>query len=102
MVNKIKYFKKIRRLKRIQKNRELLNEYDRQGYHRELMNDSKLIWSVFTKHFQAGDKVFWLGHDNIHGLLHGQEVEADEKMVEWCRNSIYSDFWKRIDVLDFE
>ena len=98
----LSYIKKIWKKNRIRKNRKILNEYDKQGYHRKRLDDSKLIWSIFTKHFQPGDKVFWLGHDNVHGLLHGQEVIADEKMVEWCRNNINDDFWKRVDVLDFE
>jgi len=98
----IVYFRNIKKKKLIEKNRKILNEYDNQGYHRELLDNSKLIWSIFTKHFQPGDKVFWLGHDGVYGLMHGQEIEADKKMVKWCKNNIYCDFWKRVDILNFE
>jgi hypothetical protein len=95
----IDYFKSFKREKQIMKNRELLSLYDKQGYHRELLDASKLIWSIFSKDFNEGDEITWLGHDMVFGLLHGQTLIADKEAVE-KKNDL--SFWKKIDELNFE
>ena len=79
--------------------RDLLNYYDSKGYHREMLDQSKMIWSIFSKDFKKGDVIYWLGHDGVYGFLHGQKVLANE---EDARKSRQSQFWKKIDELDFE
>lgn len=85
--------------KKVQKLRDLLNSYDRRGYHRERLDLSKMVWSIFTKDFKEGDEIYWLGHDGVYGLLHGQKIVATEEDV---RRKDQSGFWKLLDELDFE
>ena len=95
----VHYIKDWKREREILKNRYFLNQYDRQKYHRERLDTSKLIWSIFSKDFKEGDEIYWLGHDNVFGLLHGQTLVADKEAVE-KKNDL--NFWKRIDELNFE
>ena len=87
----------IQKLK-VEKMRDLLNSYDRKGYHRERLDLSKMVWSIFSKDFKEGDTVYWLGHDGVYGLLHGQEIEATDQ--ELARPDL--PFYKKIDELNFE
>lgn len=90
---------RIRKKKRAEKLRDKLRKYDSQRYHRELLDHSKLVWSIFSKDFEKGDTIYWLGHDGIYGLLHGQKVVANEEDV---KRKNQSSFWKLIDELNFE
>jgi len=36
----------------------------------------------FNKNFKVGDKVYWLGHDWVHGFLYGEKYVADKDMVK--------------------
>jgi hypothetical protein len=80
------------------KNRKLLNNYDKMGYHRERLDASKLIWSIFSKDFEKDDEIYWLGHDNVYGFLHGEKLIADAEAV---KKKKVLDFWKKIDELFF-
>jgi hypothetical protein len=93
------YIKNWKQERRILVNREKLAKYDKEGYHRETLDPSKLIWTIFSKEFIEGDTIYWLGHDNVYGLLHGQTLTADKEAVE---KRSYLNFWKKIDELDFE
>lgn len=95
----IHYIKSWKREREIIENRQFLNAYDKRGYHRERLDDSKIIWTIFKKGFREGDEIYWLGHDNVFGLLHGQTLIADKEAVEkQCDLS----FWQKIDELNFE
>jgi hypothetical protein len=96
MLSKIQMIKNKRRAEKL---RDKLLKYDGDGYHRELLDNSKLIWSIFSKDFVVGDKISWLGHDGVYGLLHGQEIVANEEDV---KRKNQSSFWKKIDELNFE
>jgi hypothetical protein len=83
--------------KRVQKLRDKLNFYDKNKYHRELLDQSKLIWTIFDKEYKEGDLIYWLGHDLVFGLIHGQTLIADKEAVE-SKDKL--SFWKKIDDLD--
>jgi hypothetical protein len=95
----VHYVKHWKREREIIENRNLLFLYDKTGHHRERLDPSKLIWTIFKKSFREGDEIYWLGHDNVFGLLHGQTLIADKEAVEkqWDLS-----FWKKIDELNFE
>jgi hypothetical protein len=95
----IRYIRDWKKKANILQNRYLLNQYDEQKCHRELLDAPKLIWSIFSKDFKEGDEIYWLGHDNVFGLLHGQKIIATKEAVE--KRSDLS-FWKKIDELNFE
>jgi len=95
----INYIKKYRKEKKINKNRNILNNYDRQGYYRERVDISKMIWNIFSKDFKIGDEITWLGHDNVFGLLYGEKIIADKDAVNKKEKL---SFWKEIDILNFE
>ena len=95
----ISYIKRELKKKRIQKNRDLLNEYDKKRYHRERIDISKMVWHIFSKDFKIGDEITWLGHDNVFGLLYGEKFTADKEAVN-KKNKL--SFWKEIDALNFE
>lgn len=96
MINLIKrHIKK----KEVSKLRDLLNHYDSLGYHREMLDNSKRIWTIFNKDFQIEEPVYWLGHDGFHGLLHGDIILADSHIVVGKQSS---NFWKKVDELNFE
>lgn len=94
----MRYIKSQKR-KRLVKTFEDLNKYDQLNYHRELLDASKLVWSIFSKDFCVGDEICWLGHDNVYGLMHGQFFTADLEAVK-KKNDL--SFWKKIDELNFE
>lgn len=95
----IERINRIRNKKRAEKLREALRKYDKERYHRELLDNSKLVWSIFSKDFKEGDIIYWLGHDGVYGLLHGQKIVANKEDVRRKENS---QFWKKIDELNFE
>lgn len=72
---------------------EKVKYYESLGYRVVRIDDSKLVWKVFTKDFIAGDKVYWLGHDGVYGCMFGWIYEADKEMIEKKENL---DFWKCI------
>jgi len=90
---------KIRKKKGVEKMRELLRSYDDLGYSRERLDLAKMIWTIFSDDFVVGDKITWLGHDNVHGLMHGQEIVATDQEVKYKDDL---NFMKKIDELDFE
>lgn len=90
-----KYFKK----RRIAKNEALLKRYDELGFHRERLDIHKAVWTIFTKDFEEGDEIYWLGHDLVYGLMYGQTLIADKEAVE-LKNNV--SFWKKIDELNFD
>ena len=91
----LKYFKK----KKVKKLRYLLDSYEKQGYHTERIDITKLCWSIFSKDFKVGDKITWLGHDNVFGLMHGEKFTADQEAVD--KKEDFS-FWLKIDELNFQ
>ena len=85
--------------KRAQKLRDKLNFYDKNKYHRELLDQSKLIWTIFDKEYKEGDLIYWLGHDGVYGFLHGEEKRASKEDVN-IKNQL--PFWRKVDKLNFE
>jgi len=41
---------------------------------------------VFTRNFELGDEVYFLGHDGVGGFWHGDIITADEELVRKKHN----------------
>jgi hypothetical protein len=70
--------------------------YEAQGYLVERLDDSKLVWSVFTKDFKEGDTVYHLGHDGVFGCMYGWTYIADKEMVD-KKDNLW--FYKKITTI---
>jgi hypothetical protein len=92
---------RMRNKKRAEKLRDKLRKYDKEGYRRELLDNSKLVWSIFVNDFEVGDKITWLGHDGVYGLLYDQEIDATQEEVDFRKKGNYN-FAKKVDELNFE
>jgi hypothetical protein len=62
--------------------RRTIAELLEMGYYLEAYEPYASKLGVFTKDFVVGDRIRWLGHDHVHGLLHGQEITANCEAVE--------------------
>ena len=37
---------------------------------------------IFTKDFEVGDKIMWLGHDGVYGYLYGETYVATQEHID--------------------
>lgn len=77
----------------------LLEKYEKEGYHVERIDLFDTCFCIFSKDFNEGDEIYWLGHDNVFGLMHGKSFIADKEAVE-KKNKL--SFWKKIDEINLD
>jgi len=46
--------------------------------HYERTDLTSLYAGVYTKDFNVGETITWLGHDGVYGYLYGEEFRCDE------------------------
>ena len=76
---------------------ELIEEYQSLGYYVLRTSDlTKAEWGAYTKDYKIGDKVYWLGHDGVHGFWYEWDYIADQSMID---NKDHLDMYKRVGII---
>jgi hypothetical protein len=73
-----------------------VKEAEEKGYHvacLELFSGHRFAW---TKDFEVGDEVYWLGHDGVGGWWYGDKHIADAELIHKNRLGGNIPFYKKV------
>jgi hypothetical protein len=59
---------------------------EERSYHIERLNLHDKSRHAWTKHFELGEEVYYLGHDGVGGWWHGDTAVADKEMIDKKHN----------------
>lgn len=56
-------------------------ECEENEFHIESIELTSGVRFVFTQNFEAGEEVYYLGHDGVGGFYHGDKITSNEELV---------------------